>query len=252
MLMNEIKTYTNDTIGVELRTRSRDDDFIVRATDVADALNYQDSYDLLKNVSAGQIEPVLERVQSGKNTVTEREVTYLTEGAFYRLVGQRQAARIKDPVIREKVQKFQSWVFDDVLPSIRKDQAYVAPDISAVNTIRLIEKLDWKSVLDTVASASDYQSRHPRIGTLQDLVHVKLTGMRASDIIFSGREIRTWTGKTGPTQKDRKVAKNYWTNEELDLARGYSMVIIGRLKTEYPRGYTIDDVHRIADEVLGG
>lgn len=58
----------------------------------------------------------------------EQDSWYLTEAGFYRAIGQRQAGRITDPTVRATVERFQSWVYHVVLPSIRKTGRYSAVD----------------------------------------------------------------------------------------------------------------------------
>jgi len=54
----------------------------------------------------------------------ELGVWYLTEEGFYRAIGQRVTSRITDPTVRAQVERFQSWVFGEVLPAIRKHGRY--------------------------------------------------------------------------------------------------------------------------------
>jgi hypothetical protein len=56
-----------------------------------------------------------------------QEVRYLTEAGFYRVLGSRQTGRIQDDAVREQVEAFQSWVYREVLPSIRATGGYQAP-----------------------------------------------------------------------------------------------------------------------------
>jgi len=71
----------------------------------------------------------------------DQRVWYLTEPGFYRAVGQRQATRIKDPAARERVARFQGWVYGEVLPAIRRTGSYqpTTVDVDSAIAKRLAE-----------------------------------------------------------------------------------------------------------------
>lgn len=57
----------------------------------------------------------------------DQQVWHATEPGFYRLTGQRQVSRIKDGFVRDQVDRFQRWIFHDVLPSLRAHGQYAMP-----------------------------------------------------------------------------------------------------------------------------
>lgn len=69
-------------------------------------------------------EKVLVRQGGASLTMPDQEVWWVTEPGFFRAISQRQANRIKDAATREKVRRFQRWVFHEVLPAIRKHGRY--------------------------------------------------------------------------------------------------------------------------------
>ena len=56
-----------------------------------------------------------------------QETNVIPEGDIYRLIS-KAADQSKNPVIKEKAERFESWLFDEVLPSIRKHGAYMTPE----------------------------------------------------------------------------------------------------------------------------
>lgn len=90
--------------------------FLVDAPTVARQLGFREAHDLLRNIPAGEKGSALARTPNGGQR------TYLTEAGFYRALGQRQAARIPDAAARDFVERFQSWVFGDVLPKLRRGE----------------------------------------------------------------------------------------------------------------------------------
>lgn len=56
-----------------------------------------------------------------------QETNVIPEGDIYRLIV-KAADQSKNPVIKEKAERFESWLFDEVVPSIRKHGAYMTPE----------------------------------------------------------------------------------------------------------------------------
>ena len=52
-----------------------------------------------------------------------QETNVIPEGDIYRLIS-KAADQSKNPVIKEKAERFESWLFDEVLPSIRANGSY--------------------------------------------------------------------------------------------------------------------------------
>jgi len=98
------------------------DGFRVPGPQLARALGFGSSKDLLRSIPDTEKGWALAPTPGG-----DQKVGYLTEAGFYRALGQRQAARITDPALRERVERFQSWVYGVVLPQIRRTGGYAAP-----------------------------------------------------------------------------------------------------------------------------
>lgn len=109
--MNDIQKFTNEEFGT-IRTVEQDGKVMFCGKDVATALGYKDTTNALKQHCRGVANhhPIVD--QLGR----EQQARFITEGDLYRLI-----ASSKLP----SAQQFESWVFDEVLPSIRKQGAYV-------------------------------------------------------------------------------------------------------------------------------
>lgn len=112
-----LQRFANDEFDIQMIPAG--DSFKVIATGLAKALGHRDALDLVRNIPDGEKGYGVVRTPGG-----EQQVWTLTEPGFYRAIGQRQAARVKDPAMRERVERFQSWVYGEVLPSIRKTGSY--------------------------------------------------------------------------------------------------------------------------------
>lgn len=112
----EISTFNNSEFG-EIRTIQKDGGILFCGSDVAKALGYADTAKAIKlhcKEDGWAICPVIDSL--GR----EQQAKFINEGNVYRLI-----AHSKLP----NAQRFESWVFDEVLPSIRKNGAYMTDDI---------------------------------------------------------------------------------------------------------------------------
>ena len=110
--MNELQTFTNPDFG-EVRTLEENGEVLFCASDVAKALGYAKP----ENAISRHCRATLKRGTpiSGKM----QDINFIPEGDVYRLI-----ARSKLP----SAEQFERWVFDEVLPSIRKHGAYMTPE----------------------------------------------------------------------------------------------------------------------------
>lgn len=110
--MSELLVFSNPEFG-KVRTISDGDKVLFCGSDVAKALGYAKP----QNAIAAHCKGALKRgiLTNGG----EQQMLFIPEGDIYRL-----AARSELP----SAEKFESWIFDEVLPSIRKHGAYMTPD----------------------------------------------------------------------------------------------------------------------------
>lgn len=54
-------------------------------------------------------------------------IVTVTEAGLYRILTQRRGSDRTPPEIMERIERFQDWVFEDVLPSIRRTRSYTLP-----------------------------------------------------------------------------------------------------------------------------
>ena len=108
--MNELQIFNNEEFG-SVRTITKDGKTYFVGNDVAKALGYSETAKAIRTHCKGVSEmdiPTNGGVQTMK---------MITEGDIYRLVIKSQLPQ---------AEKFESWVFDNVLPSIRKNGGYIA------------------------------------------------------------------------------------------------------------------------------
>lgn len=105
----DISTFNNSEFG-EIRTIQNDSGILFCGSDVARALGYARPADAISAHCKGVC--VLPTPSAGGVQNTK----FITEGDVYRLI-----AHSKLP----GAERFERWVFDEVLPSIRKHGAYL-------------------------------------------------------------------------------------------------------------------------------
>lgn len=120
--MNELKIFSNQEFG-DVRTIVEDDKILFCASDVAKALGYARPADAVSKFCPHTVKRRI-GVETGIKAdgtpaMQNVQMNFIPEGDVYRLV-----VRSKLPTAI----KFESWVFDDVIPSIRKHGAYLTPD----------------------------------------------------------------------------------------------------------------------------
>ncbi len=123
MSSNQLQAFTNTEFGT-LNVLIENGREYFPATECARILGYVNPRDAIKRHCKG--EGVVKRDgvsfttnQHGVTTGVTLSMNYITEGNLYRLI-----TNSKLPA----AERFESWVFDEVLPSIRRNGAYV-PDV---------------------------------------------------------------------------------------------------------------------------
>ena len=110
---NELEIFKNEDFG-EVRTLVIDEKPYVLANDVARALGYKRPADAISAHCKGSVK---HRYLTNGG---EQEAKFIPEGDIYRLI-----MKSKLP----NAEKFESWVMDEVLPTIRKHGAYMTNEV---------------------------------------------------------------------------------------------------------------------------
>ncbi|ENY8884409.1 hypothetical protein KWK86_017575 [Clostridioides difficile] len=109
--MNNLQIFKNCNFG-EIRTIEIDGKPYFVATDIAKALGYSNTRDAVKKHCKWVAKCDIPHPQSNSKVL---KVNIIPEGDMYRLISNSELPN---------AEKFESWVFDEVLPSIRKTGKY--------------------------------------------------------------------------------------------------------------------------------
>lgn len=141
--MNEIQIFNNAEFG-QVRTITEDGKTLFCAKDVAAALGYKDTTNAIKQHCKGVVKRHLltKGGQQGMN--------FIPEGDIYRLVVRSDLSG---------ADKFESWIFDDVMPTIRETGTYTLsnqalPEASAGGVADLI-RITRRVLLESGSTAQD-------------------------------------------------------------------------------------------------
>ncbi|WP_195328192.1 phage antirepressor KilAC domain-containing protein [Flavonifractor plautii] len=163
---NKLMIFNSPEFG-EIRTIEEDGKVLFCGSDVAKALGYKNPSKALSDHCKG-VTKRYTPTSSGK-----QEMNFIPEGDIYRL-----AAKSELP----GADRFESWIFDEVLPSIRKHGAYMTSDIidkmitSPEFGIKLLTTLkderDRRKTLEAANSALtvDNQIMKPKADYFDELV----------------------------------------------------------------------------------
>ena len=171
--MQDLKIFKNSQFG-EIRTADNDGKILFCGSDVAKALGYADTVNALKQhckedgVVFHHITDSLGRTQQAK---------FINEGNLYRLI-----CNSKLPT----AQQFESWVFDEVLPSIRNAGGYIGNDEIFINTYLPFAdeqtKLLFKTTLATVQNLNSMIEQDKPKVLFADAVSASKTSVLVGDL----------------------------------------------------------------------
>ena len=144
--MNELQIFQNEHFG-SIRTIEKDGKILFCGSDVAKALGYSDTAKAIKlhcKEDGWAFYPVIDSL--GR----EQQARFISEGNVYRLI-----THSKLPA----AEQFEGWVFDEILPSIRKHGAYMTektleeailnPDYLIQLATALKEEREKRTLLET-------------------------------------------------------------------------------------------------------
>lgn len=127
-----VQIFNNNEFG-SVRTIEENGKVMFVASDVAKILGYARPADAVSSHCRYTAKCSIPHPQ-GRGTL---EMNIIPESDMYRLIV-AAADQSQSPAVKEKADKFERWVFDEVLPTIRRNGMYVVPQPSVPNASALI------------------------------------------------------------------------------------------------------------------
>lgn len=215
--MNELQIFNSEEFG-EIRTIEIDGKPYFVATDVATALGYVNPRKAVNDHCKGVTKrdtPTSSGVQS---------MSYINEGDLYRLI-----MKSKLP----SAEKFESWVMDEVLPTIRKTGGYRKP-MSTAEQIKLL-------ALGNTELNERVTDVEKKINSLEN--DMPLYGCEIDDIKnhVNRKVVNVLGGKTSEAYRDGSIRSSVFKDIYRQIKREYGCVSSYKsIKRKW-----IDDAHNL-------
>ena len=144
--MKDLQIFSNPQFG-SIRTLDEDGKVIFCASDVAKALGYSNAPDAVKRHCRYIVKRDIPHPQAPDKTI---EVIFIPEGDVYRLITH---SNLPD------AEKFEHWLFDDMLPTLRKTGSYsiLQADPNLPPELAMVEGL-----LNSMKQMYSTQQRHDK------------------------------------------------------------------------------------------
>lgn len=163
--MNQLKNFSHNMFGsLEILIKEGKEYF--PATDVAKALGYSDPHKAVKQHTKEDGWVICPVVLEGKNQTVDKK--FINESNLYRLI-----VKSKLP----QAEQFEKWVFEKVLPSIRKHGAYMTP-----NTINAL--LQDPDLIIGLASQLKQEQQSRQVAEQKNLMLTQQIAENASKITY--------------------------------------------------------------------
>lgn len=226
--MNELQIFKNEKFG-EIRTVEENGKVLFCGSDVAKALGYTNPTKAINDHCRG-----IKARRTNDSLGRQQEINFITEGDIYRL-----AAKSKLPGADE----FESWIFDEVLPSIRKHGAYMTD----VTIDRMIASPEFGIQLLTALKEEQKKRQNLEMENAQQRQMIAEYSPKASyyDVVLQTKDL------TSASQISKDYGKSAkWLNSLLhDLGVQYKQGNVWLLYQKYAEmGYTKSKTHTYSDD----
>lgn len=197
--MNELQIFNSGEFG-EIRTIEIDGKPYFVGTDVAKALGYNNPRDAVSRHCKGVVKrdtPTSSGIQS---------MSYINEGDLYRLI-----MKSKLP----SAEKFESWVMDEVLPTIRKTGSYQKP-MTLEEQLQIVAK-GTLEVKEEIRKVNEDLQEFKKDMPLLALECQKITKAKNQKVV------PLLGGKNSPAYKDNSIRQQVYSDIDAQLRREFGV-----------------------------
>lgn len=197
--MNELQIFNSEEFG-DIRTAEIDGKPYFVGADVAKALGYNNPRDAVSRHCKGVVKrdtPTSSGVQS---------MSYINEGDLYRLI-----MKSKLP----SAEKFESWVMDEVLPTIRKTGSYQKP-MTLEEQLQIVAK-GTLEVKEEIRKVNEDLQEFKKDMPLLALECQKITKAKNQKVV------PLLGGKNSPAYKDNSVRQQVYSDIDAQLRREFGV-----------------------------
>jgi len=151
------------------------------AIDICQVLGYKNELDAIKKHCREKGVAKRDLLTSGG----KQEINFISEGNLYRLI-----LRSRMPA----AEKFESWVCDDVLPSIRKNGFYIHPDFMDQKSLNKLKKQLSES-LENYLTSEDITKTAKRFGLDRWYINSIISGSHKNNAVMQELQRRAMLNK---------------------------------------------------------
>ncbi len=199
-------------------------------------------YDTTKNNISMHLKNIFEDGELQKDSVVKKFLTTASDGKKYNVLHYNLDAIIAVGyrINSKKATEFRIWATKVLKEYMIKGFAlndeklknngtnpYFEELLARIRDIRSSEKVFWRKVLDLYATSVDYDPKNNLsvqfFKTIQNKMHYAVSHQTAAEIIFTRADSeKDYLGLTNfkgdyPTRSETEVAKNYLTEDELNI-----------------------------------
>ena len=199
-------------------------------------------YDTTKNNISMHLKNIFDEGELEKDSVVKKFLTTANDGKNYNVLHYNLDAIIAVGyrINSKKATEFRIWAtkvlkeymikgfaLNDERLKNNGESPYFEELLARIRDIRSSEKIFWRKVLDIYATSIDYDPKNKLsidfFKTVQNKMHYATHGHTAAELIFtrvdSEKENLGLTNFKGkyPTKSETEIAKNYLTEEELNI-----------------------------------
>lgn len=203
--MNELQIFQNPEFG-EIRTIEENGKVLFCGSDIAKALGYKRPNDAISAHCRGTVK---RRITDSIGR--EQEMNFIPEGDIYRL-----AAKSELP----GAERFESWIFDEVIPSIRKTGGYQIPQGKELLALAVLEA---QKTIEAQATQIEEMRPHALLGraiTTADtsiLIGDFAKILRQNGVLMGAKRLFTWMRENGYLIKRKGTDWNLPTQRSMEM-----------------------------------
>lgn len=235
--MNEVKIFENEEFG-SVRTVEEDGKMLFCGSDVAKALGYTRPNDAVNDHC--RIDATSKRRTIIDRLGRKQEALFIPEGDVYRLI-----AHSKLPA----ADQFERWIFDDVIPTIRKTGGYVNNDELFIETyFSQVEESTKAMLRATLATVREVNEKNRQLEQTVGVQSQQIAELQPKatyyDVVLQCDDLISITAIAKDYGKSARWMNNYLHEKGVQYRQGDIWLLY---QTYAERGYTSTKTFKYED-----
>lgn len=236
--MNEVKIFENEEFGNVRTLIEGEDKVLFCGTDVAQALGYSNTTDALKRHCRCIVKREVPHPQSPEKNL---ETNFIPESDVYRLIF---GSKLED------AEKFQNWIFDDVIPTIRKTGGYVNNDELFIETyFSQVEESTKAMLRATLATVREVNEKNRQLEQTVGVQSQQIAELQPKatyyDVVLQCEDLISITAIAKDYGKSARWMNNYLHEKGVQYRQGDIWLLY---QTYAERGYTSTKTFKYDDD----